>query len=826
MSELKNVKRLSIDIPESEVPSGEAASDGTEVKRTLKDAKDLKESGPAKEDKADDKRKPTRRPPTLKQMASTDSENKMGGAFRIPKEKLISPSEKIPPADKILTPGSEKEIRLVLGASSVVQSSNVTEPPILNKHAISNLNKSLKAKQKIINSKEPQPKTSTLISEIVNTSPQSLVFPNNVSQASANVVTSAGDEPEADEKPKEAPVETAALSAPKKKNLKNKQNKTDFFAAKLASAVDDVDSSDSDETFVYENNNTEYDNTSTHESAAADLHSTSGGPPSSASRPGSTVPSVVDAPGALPAALAITQITDREQKDQPKEQSREQPKERESVRAESIRSSYSKLNLKEQPYFDNSYSSNHFLDLIKSRPSTHRTYSDDKVGQLPVLNPLAQHVSAFNIDLQGSTRSVNEDDRYSYDDVDDDLSNDGDYKDVDDSAKDLATVTSKQTKKNGKLSTSSKLRSTTSKLFDKKGSQPRRYSIIPDDIDIEDFDDELIYYDNNIRFPYNGTNNNSGNFHEGLPLIQNDLHPRIPHYRSLNLNFNGKKHANKAKRYMSMGPTYTRQTGTPPLNNNVSSDMFPFPYGENHQYYDLNEFDEEASFDRKDYPHMSPNSNHFFLPRKVSKNTFRRNRINCIKSFIYTVLSILVILTIGFILGFILASTKDLANVSIVSIDNPVVSQDELVFNVVVEAYNPGWFTVMIEDVEIDLFAKSGYLPDIMDLEQPTTKSTVETVLLGTVFSLEAALEFDGGFFNRDPIQQVGSIKLVSPGRNLTNFDGPSGNDTEPDNSKKWEIISKNPFDLILRGILKYNLPMTKNVKSVVVNKVGYVDPT
>lgn len=100
--------------------------------------------------------------------------------------------------------------------------------------------------------------------------------------------------------------------------------------------------------------------------------------------------------------------------------------------------------------------------------------------------------------------------------------------------------TKNASKRNYKTSsTSSKLRSTTSKLFDKKGSQPRRYSTIPDDIDIEDFDDELIYYDNTARFPAN----------ESTSLLNQNQ--RIPHYRSLNLNFPQVKR--QSKRYLSTG---------------------------------------------------------------------------------------------------------------------------------------------------------------------------------------------------------------------------------------------------------------------------------
>ena len=63
---------------------------------------------------------------------------------------------------------------------------------------------------------------------------------------------------------------------------------------------------------------------------------------------------------------------------------------------------------------------------------------------------------------------------------------------------------------------------------------------------------------------------------------------------------------------------------------------------------------------------------------------------------------------------------KDLTDVGITSIENPIVSKDELVFNVVIEAFNPGWFSVDINEVELDLFARSGYLPDTDNLKYLT----------------------------------------------------------------------------------------------------------
>lgn len=827
-------------------------------------------------------------------------------------------------------------------------SNNVPLPPtVLNKSTLSNLNKSLKAKQKIINLNQPHPKNNTLISEIITSSPQMSKFPNSISEpdlpsssqtpippqlnssmsnnnlnnntSSANVNAPLLPPPPPSESgtttPKSinnntsgsnnnndisnivsnkldlvddsgnavdsnnnntiastnAPKEPSTLPRPKKEKQKKitKQNstRTDFFAAKLASAVDDVDSSDSDETFVYDNNDNNA-NSANANIAPGTLNLDNN------SIHGSIHPQSIYSPSfhEIPNPFESNQFS-------------ETPQTSLNQKAQNLKLINNATPpiqpTNRPPSIANSFSSNHYLESthnsisgnnpgyytkdhkrLGSRKSisTFRS-NDDPVNTIKLYTDKAGHhspTSAYNESaVPNFNREPSFNDNYSYDDevedYADDVSSDGEYyrnqpgasnntpacnngvnTTITPSTNDDKSGTDKLKKKSKSSSTSSKLRSTTSKLFDKKGSQPRRYSIIPDDIDIEDFDDDLIYYDNNIRFPYGPSG--GGGPSETSPLVT--ANQKIPHYRSLNMNFPGGKRVLSGKRYMSTGQA------SPNLNNN-NNNNFPFNYDQQQQYYyDFDEFDEEAQLDgdqkryrtngkgRYNHPHLSPSNNHFYLPRKTSKD-FGSNRGYCIRSFIYTLLAIFCILGIGFVMGYILATTKELEEVSIMSIESPIVSEDELVFNIVVEAINPGWSTIEIEDVELDIFAKSGYLPDDGDDDEETYRSKiVETVLLGTITSLEVPISFAGGLFNKEHEEQVGEIKLFSPGKNLTNIlrllsDKHShGNGTIPDNSKKWEIISKNPFDLIVRGVLKYNLPLGSKPKLAQVNKVGYIDPS
>lgn len=759
-----------------------------------------------------------------------------------------------------------------------------TGPSVINKQLLSKLNKSLKEKQKIISGKD-HPKTAQ-IQDILTTSPVLSTFPSLVSTpANEPRPTSPSLD---DEHEQETSAGSAAKEEPKKKGkhaAKQNSTRADFFAAKLASAVDDVSSSNSDETFVYENNVNDFDDN------LASLSGPASGIPGSAAlgtaedhpESGPVPPSAILTVDNILTAGSLRNTTPyestvnsptvdvRREDDRSEVKSEVKSEMKSELRpdrdlaagAESIHlMQSSKWNLRNtfsanttppttngrgQPHetqFLNPYFENIMRDAsnkaAKHKSSSNSLASEEKSYFLrsPVLHYLNPNLSLVPtgtfLDLaaggfHGSNYSFGEEEGEvdlcgELDMTSSQVSADSQMHTTITGPEEKVDVLSPKPKKGKTSTSSSKLRSTASKLFDKKGAQPRRYSTIPDDIDIEDFDDELIYYDNNnIRFPYNSQNGN-----ESVSLLGSH---RLPHYRSLNLN-SGKRATSKGKRYTSLGYVPVTQNGK-------NADIFPFPYPEPNQkyYYDFDEYDEEAQDGPEELQakglgrnRLSPHNTRFMLPRKVSGDNFGGNKVRFVRSFVYTLISIIFILAVGFVAGFVLASTKDLTNISVVSIENALVSEDELVFSIVVEALNPGWFTVSIEDVEIDIFAKSGYL------NTPSSMG-VETVLLGSVSNFESAMVFEGSFFSRELLQQTGEIKLVAPGKNLTGSNDPKERAVgsrlnvalekhEPDNSEKWAVISKHPFDLILRGVLKYNLPLTSTVKTALVNKVGYVDPS
>ncbi|KAG7694555.1 hypothetical protein KL950_003802 [Ogataea haglerorum] len=197
----------------------------------------------------------------------------------------------------------------------------------------------------------------------------------------------------------------------------------------------------------------------------------------------------------------------------------------------------------------------------------------------------------------------------------------------------------------------------------------------------------------------------------------------------------------------------------------------------------------------------------------------REVRIRQIKSFCYTIGLILVLLSVGFMSGFILATTKELQHTRIDAISDVLISQEELVFSMEVESFNPGFLSITIQDANIDVFARSQYV-DAEETDKKKKTRPFSTILLGTVTSLDVPLHFQGGFFNRQLDWSMTEIKIKNP----CSFDD-SGEIKILEPSEKWLNISRNPFDLIIRGVLSYQLPISTSNQTVSVSGTFEVNP-
>jgi hypothetical protein len=70
-------------------------------------------------------------------------------------------------------------------------------------------------------------------------------------------------------------------------------------------------------------------------------------------------------------------------------------------------------------------------------------------------------------------------------------------------------------------------------------------------------------------------------------------------------------------------------------------------------------------------------------------------------------------------------------------------------------------------------------------------------MLLGHILKFDNPLIFDGSFWRRQPHYSTGSLRLSKP-----------GNHTEAGGTERWERVLQHDFDLQIRGVLTYTIPL------------------
>lgn len=197
--------------------------------------------------------------------------------------------------------------------------------------------------------------------------------------------------------------------------------------------------------------------------------------------------------------------------------------------------------------------------------------------------------------------------------------------------------------------------------------------------------------------------------------------------------------------------------------------------------------------------------------------------------------------------GLLFATTKPMYDVAVQEIQNVIASELELMFDLSVSATNPNVMAVTIMDMDVNVFAKSRYVSaDVVEQsksrsvrrsrsrlqDQPmqTRNSTrdnggvdegtdpidedPQTMLLGRIFHFDSPLTFDGSPIRRLAQNSSGEVRLQRP-----------GNRGEAGGSERWERVLQHPFELIVKGILKYELPLNGKVVTASIGSSITVKP-
>lgn len=197
------------------------------------------------------------------------------------------------------------------------------------------------------------------------------------------------------------------------------------------------------------------------------------------------------------------------------------------------------------------------------------------------------------------------------------------------------------------------------------------------------------------------------------------------------------------------------------------------------------------------------------------------------------VLTVMLLLVVSGAIGFMFATSQPLMNIKLVGMDHVVVSSEELMLDLTIRAHNPNVVVVVVDSANIEVFAKSphagtdsewyrthpgeikpprkpsmsrgaiGTLDDSAD--DPPPSDSAPNMKLGTITGFGSPLTFEGSFFHSGPSYSTGEVRLHNPGNGTVG--GP----------ERWERIMGDEFQLIVKGYIKYTLPLSQRVRSQII---------
>ncbi|RWA10820.1 hypothetical protein EKO27_g4276 [Xylaria grammica] len=220
--------------------------------------------------------------------------------------------------------------------------------------------------------------------------------------------------------------------------------------------------------------------------------------------------------------------------------------------------------------------------------------------------------------------------------------------------------------------------------------------------------------------------------------------------------------------------------------------------------------------------------------RNLESQTYHQNPsfLNRFASCLVLTVMLLLVITGG--IGFMFATSQPLTDVALLKIGNVLASEQELMFDLTVRAHNPNVVVVMIDSADIEVFAKSRHAgtdsewwrhphgddmtilddpkddpPDVSDPDDGTSPN----MRLGNVHTFDSPLTYEGSFFQRGFTTSSGELRLPHP-----------GNTTES-GTERWERIISDEFTLVIKGVLKYTLPLSQKVRKVSISGKTVVKP-
>ncbi|CAK7222464.1 Vacuolar inheritance and morphology protein [Sporothrix curviconia] len=200
------------------------------------------------------------------------------------------------------------------------------------------------------------------------------------------------------------------------------------------------------------------------------------------------------------------------------------------------------------------------------------------------------------------------------------------------------------------------------------------------------------------------------------------------------------------------------------------------------------------------------------------------------------VLTVMLMLVISGAIGFMFATSQPLEDIELVKISGVIASEQELMFDLMVRAHNPNVVVVTVDSADMEVFAKSPHAGtdsewwrrprdgdsastdadldvDELDNEPRDQPDSSPNFLLGKFTEFDNPLSFEGSFFHHGLSTSRSGVRIRWPGN------GTDGG------SERWERILDDEFDLIIKGVLRYSLPLSQRVRSALIEGRTKVKP-
>ena len=228
-----------------------------------------------------------------------------------------------------------------------------------------------------------------------------------------------------------------------------------------------------------------------------------------------------------------------------------------------------------------------------------------------------------------------------------------------------------------------------------------------------------------------------------------------------------------------------------------------------------------------------------------------RDQRCCGRVTAFTSLGSVLAILVAAIVAILIMCSKPLYEIHMKDIQNVLASEQELMLDLHVYAINPNILAIQVSDLDINIFAKSKHVgtssswrashpqapnrrlrprlqnnnlasqqaPPFRDpsdiishlgggvdegtdpIDDPATDT--HKMLLGQIFEFDSPLIFDASPLRRHSLGSMGEVRLAKP-----------GNRTEEGGSERWENVLQYDFELSVRGIMKYTLPISSTLRT------------